>query len=742
MTSIDNGSGDPAVGSDEAADADLVLRMRSGDRGAFGELWYRHYRSGIAVARSMSGFDPDDLVQEAYARIYESILRGGGPTGSFRAYLFTSIRNTAAALGRSGRETAMEDLDAVVDPATSDEATESALDRSLTHRAFRSLPTRWQEVLWYTEIEQMKPAEVAPLLGMKPTAVAQLAFRAREGLREAWIQAHLQSLADGSDCQWTIGRLGAHARANLSRRDRSKVETHLAGCMRCTIVAAEAKEVSSRLALVLLPLTLGITGSAAYLATLQGGGTPAVALAAGQGVMPAAVAAPSGVTASVAGGSGVGSTAVGSTAVGSTAVGSTAVGSTAVGSVAVGGSVAAGGGAVATSAAVGAGTAAAVAAVTGAAGGFLSSVTAVIGMTAAAAVIVGSAVSVSIAAEEVPPSSWAADAGTSLFAESAADPGMGADVVMDADATPDAGGEDLTPPATIPGGDADAPVSMVAMPAGIPSIGPAGVAYAGTQPTLTVAVSGAPDAAVELLVNGGVKASTRLDAVGAGMLAFTPSLGHVTNDAVVNVRYRTGELTGQPLTIRLSALADLAAVLAIMKGAPAADPPAEPGTGSARDDEGVGSGSAEKDPPGQGSANGQGPGDSNGTGNGNSGNSIPGAPTHGGVGITNGNAGGGGADGNPADGAAAGGAVDATTQTKAAAGPGNSAAAETAADENGSSSTVDSNATPAAGAGDGTITSVITKAGAAVSTMVPDTAPADAASDRADGQPTAPGKGG
>ncbi len=182
----------------------------------------------------MSGLDPDDLVQEAYARIYQSILRGGGPTGSFRAYLFTSIRNTAAAWGRSGRETAVDDLDAVVDPATSEEATESALDRGLTHRAFRSLPSRWQEVLWYTEIEQMKPAEIAPLLGMKPTAVAQLAFRAREGLREAWIQAHLQSLADDSDCQWTVEHLGAHARANLSRRDQSKVDAHLRECTRCT----------------------------------------------------------------------------------------------------------------------------------------------------------------------------------------------------------------------------------------------------------------------------------------------------------------------------------------------------------------------------------------------------------------------------------------------------------------------------------------------------------------------------
>ncbi|MFE5409242.1 sigma-70 family RNA polymerase sigma factor [Microbacterium sp. NPDC056569] len=262
------------------ADADLVLRTRSGDTDAFAELWRRHYRAGVTVARNMtSSLDADDLVQEAYTRIYHSIVHGGGPTGSFRAYLFTSIRNTAAAWGRARRETAYEELDGVEDPSGVEHESEAALDRGLTHQAFRSLPTRWQEVLWYSEIERMKPAEIAPLLGMKPTAVAQLTFRAREGLREAWIQAHLRSVADGSDCEWTIERLGAYSRLNLGRRDHAKLERHLADCTRCSIVASEAREVSSRLALVLLPIALGAVGTAGYLATVQGGGAPLVALA-------------------------------------------------------------------------------------------------------------------------------------------------------------------------------------------------------------------------------------------------------------------------------------------------------------------------------------------------------------------------------------------------------------------------------------------------------------------------------
>jgi RNA polymerase sigma factor (sigma-70 family) len=308
------------VTPDVVPDTTLVERTRQGDTEAYGELWQRHYSAGMHVARSITTkIDADDLVQEAYTRIFQAIRRGGGPTGAFRAYLFSSIRNAAASWGRAKNDSPIEDLDAVADPHTTDQAAEEALDRGLTHRAFRSLPTRWQEVLWYTEIEQMKPAAVAPLLGMKPMAVAQLAARAREGLREAWITAHLASLDDGSPCQWVIERLGTYARGTISNRDRSKVQDHLAGCARCTIVAEEAQNVSHRLAFVLLPLTIGATGATAYLATLQGGGTAVAALAAGATPALPATVAPAMPAAVVHGGAAHGAVIAGASGGGSAA---------------------------------------------------------------------------------------------------------------------------------------------------------------------------------------------------------------------------------------------------------------------------------------------------------------------------------------------------------------------------------------------------------------------------------------
>ncbi|GAA3891392.1 hypothetical protein GCM10022381_36610 [Leifsonia kafniensis] len=258
---------------DEQGDSELVDLVREGNKQAFGVLWQRHAGPGKAVARAFSAsMDPDDLVAESFTKIFHSIQSGKGPTTAFRAYLFTTIRNTAASWGRSSKESSTDELDELAGPTSLEDESLAALDRSLTATAFRSLPTRWQEVLWYTEVEGLTAQQVAPLLGMKANAVYALGFRAREGLRQAWIQAHISSVPENSECRWSIERLGGHARGALASRDQSRLDDHLAECNRCTIIASEAHEVGSRLALILLPLVAGVGGAAAYTAWNQTNG--------------------------------------------------------------------------------------------------------------------------------------------------------------------------------------------------------------------------------------------------------------------------------------------------------------------------------------------------------------------------------------------------------------------------------------------------------------------------------------
>ncbi|HEY5320659.1 MAG TPA: sigma-70 family RNA polymerase sigma factor, partial [Galbitalea sp.] len=221
-----------------ASDETLVADARSGDQGAFAELWRRHYRSGARVARHFtSSIDADDLVSEAYTRIYQRVLAGGGPSGAFRPYLYTTIRNLASTWGAASRDVQVDDIQDFEDPATLDDPAAIALDRTLTARAFRSLPERWQSVLWYTEVEGMDPHEVAPILGMSANGVAALSYRAREGLRKAWLQAHVSEAGVSEACRWTISRLGDNARHSLTPRENERIHEHLATCAKCSIIS-------------------------------------------------------------------------------------------------------------------------------------------------------------------------------------------------------------------------------------------------------------------------------------------------------------------------------------------------------------------------------------------------------------------------------------------------------------------------------------------------------------------------
>jgi RNA polymerase sigma factor (sigma-70 family) len=298
---------------DALSDSELVELSRRGDELAYAELWRRHSRAGITVARSTSSsLDPEDLVAEAFTKIFQAVQNGKGPQVGFRPYLFTTIRNLAASWGRDRREAPLEEAETIPDPETTESRTMQALDRSLTAQAFRSLPDRWQEVLWYCDVEQMNPAAVAPLLGLTPNGVSALAYRAREGLRQSWIRVHLQSIDEDSECRWVTDRMGAYSRGKLAARETARFEKHLVTCARCTVVLGEADEVGSRLALIVLPLTVGAGAATAYAAWVQGGHNAVSAASATSAPMPSSVTG----TVSAAGSSGgaVGGAATGGVA--------------------------------------------------------------------------------------------------------------------------------------------------------------------------------------------------------------------------------------------------------------------------------------------------------------------------------------------------------------------------------------------------------------------------------------------
>src|SRR5699024_5229988 len=273
---------------------------------AYGTLYERHVTAAYNLARQLanSPAETDDLVSDAFAKVLDTLHAGKGPDSSFRAYLLTALRHTAYDKTRKdGRVDLTEDMGdaggevgAALTVPFSDTAM-SGFERSMASKAFARLPERWQAVLWHTEIEQQSAAEVAPILGLTSNGVSALAYRAREGLRQAYLQVHLAE-TEAERCRATAERLGAWTRSGLSKRERNQVESHLDDCDHCRALAAELADVNGALRGVVAPLVLG--GAALAYLTAAGAGKAAAATVATSGAAAAGAAA---------GGSGVGAAA-------------------------------------------------------------------------------------------------------------------------------------------------------------------------------------------------------------------------------------------------------------------------------------------------------------------------------------------------------------------------------------------------------------------------------------------------
>ena len=285
-------AGDDLDAPDELSDDELVALVRAGDSIAYGELWRRHAGPAMSVARTFVSLDPEDLVSEAFARVLRAIRSGGGPTAGFRPYLIMSVRNVGRRWYSRDTTIATDDFEFVVDPDAR-EGELSAVEEfegGAAMAAFRSLPTRWQEVLWYSEVDGLKPREISPILGLAPNAVSSLIVRARKSLRDAWISAQL-AVSTKPECQAALKEMGAYTRDALSDRARAKLELHLQGCPTCPKALDEARSLAT-IAAAVLPAVAGITGAAGYISSLQAP-PMSVAMAAAEGAMsPSAESAP------------------------------------------------------------------------------------------------------------------------------------------------------------------------------------------------------------------------------------------------------------------------------------------------------------------------------------------------------------------------------------------------------------------------------------------------------------------
>ncbi|MFF3783373.1 sigma-70 family RNA polymerase sigma factor [Streptomyces sp. NPDC001933] len=307
-------SGATGASGTAPSDADLIRQMRDGDDLAYEELFRRHSDAVRRYARSCcrDAHTADDLTAEVFARTLQAVRRGKGPEEAVRAYLMTAVRHVGAAWTKTAKREHLVDDFAVFAAQASQASQVSDADtldlgadvlamheaeQSMAMQAFRSLPERWQAVLWHTTVEEESPSEIAPLFGLTANATAVLASRAREGLKQAYLQAHVsQALTAGGDCARYADRLGAYARGGLRMRAERGLRGHLEECSKCRLAAGELAHVNAGIP-ALLPVAVIGWFAAGYGLKAAGIVAGGAAGAAGAGAAAAATGGNSGGTA-------------------------------------------------------------------------------------------------------------------------------------------------------------------------------------------------------------------------------------------------------------------------------------------------------------------------------------------------------------------------------------------------------------------------------------------------------------
>ncbi|MFD7923804.1 sigma-70 family RNA polymerase sigma factor [Streptomyces sp. NPDC059740] len=322
------------------SDETLLAGVRAGEEGAFEELYLRHAGAVRRYARTCcrDAHTAEDLTGEVFASTLQAVRGGAGPDTAVRPYLLTAVRRVAANWARTvRREELVEDFAVFAVSAAGAHAEDDTVElgadvramhqaeQSLAVRAFQSLPERYRTVLWHTTVEKETPREVAPILGLTPNATAVLAHRAREGLRQAYLQAHVNASAAEGPCARYADRLGAYARGGLRTRAERGLRKHLEECARCRSAALEVADINERIGAVLPVAVLGwlAAGYAGKVAVgaVAGAGAAGAGAATGAASGHGAAAAGGGASTALAGSGSGGSAGGGSAGVASEGLG-------------------------------------------------------------------------------------------------------------------------------------------------------------------------------------------------------------------------------------------------------------------------------------------------------------------------------------------------------------------------------------------------------------------------------------
>lgn len=172
------------------SDGEVVRRVLSGDRDAFGVLVKRYQDQMLAYAKYMGFGDAEayDIVQDGFVRAFRHLRRCGDPE-RFEGWLFKIVSNLCRTAGKRRSRRAMESLDdhrttLVSAEESPHERVEARAVRQQLRSALDALPDDQREALVLMYLQGYSVREISDRTGASASAVKMRLKRGRDGLKE------------------------------------------------------------------------------------------------------------------------------------------------------------------------------------------------------------------------------------------------------------------------------------------------------------------------------------------------------------------------------------------------------------------------------------------------------------------------------------------------------------------------------------------------------------------------------
>src|ERR671910_507450 len=237
------------------------------------------YRYAYAVLGNHA--DAEDVTQTTFLNAYRALEQGVKPRKPSN-WLLTIASNAIKQRFRQAQSRPREvELDDRIPHAEPQDDAGPSVGEVLT--ALSKIPPQQRQAIVLREFEGRSYVEIAEILGVTPSALETLLFRARRSLAD-----ELEHQLTCTDAQLAVSK---SVDGRLGRKEKRRLRDHLAECPDCASFARSQQRHRSALrglALVPIPLSLTLfkgfegTASAAVVPITAGAGAGAAAVGAGR----------------------------------------------------------------------------------------------------------------------------------------------------------------------------------------------------------------------------------------------------------------------------------------------------------------------------------------------------------------------------------------------------------------------------------------------------------------------------